>query len=345
MDEWLQANYVVIILSPIYKMVFQFSKYYNYIFPLTVTIMLSFIYSKYKSSEDDDEHMQNYNLVRKYLLNDSSLAQSKKPIIWIHMVYDINARWWPSFASRNTDDLNQPYQYLTLKSIIDKCGKDFNICLIDDDTFTNIIPGWSVDLSLVANPIKMKIRQLALAKILFHYGGFLLPSSFICFQNLAPLYNTLTDNGKMFVGELVARTDVSDKVDFFPSTKFMGCQKGSPMMFAYIGYLEITASTDFTEESRFTGANGRWCYEKISRGEMNMIPADMLGARDTTGKPVTLDVLMSNNFLNLSDRVQGLYIPADEILKRTAYQWFARLSAKQALETNTTIGKYLLINR
>jgi hypothetical protein len=62
-------------------------------------------------------------------------------------------------------------------------------------------------------------------------------------------------------------------------------------------------------------------------------------------KPVTLDRLMSNNFINLSDRVHGLYLPADEILKRTAFQWFARLSAKQALESNTTIGKYLLINR
>lgn len=323
----------------------KFSKYSHYIYPLTVTLILGFIYNKYKSKEDEDEHMQNYKVVRQYLLNDSSLAQSKKPIIWIHMVYDVNARWWPSFSSRNTDDLNQPYQYLTLKSIIDKCGKDFNVCLIDDDTFANILPGWTVDLSLVANPIKMKIRQLALAKVLYHYGGFLLPSSFICFQNLEPLYEKLTCGEKMFVGELVSRTDVSDKVNFFPSTKFMGCQKRCPMMFAYIGYLEISVSSDFTEESRFLGANGRWCYERIQRGEMNIIPADMLGARDTTGNTVTLDVLMSNNFLNLSDRVQGLYIPADEILKRTAYQWFARLSAKQALESNTTIGKYLLINR
>ena len=323
----------------------KFSKYSHYIYPLTVTLILSFIYNKYKSKEDDDEHMQNYKLVKQYLLNDSSLAQSKKPIMWIHMVYETNARWWPSFASRNTDDLNQPYQYLTLKSIIDKCGQDFNVCLIDDDTFGNIIPGWTVDLSLVANPIKMKIRQLALAKILYHYGGFLVPSSFICFQNLAPLYYNLTEGGKMFVGELVTHADVSDKVNFFPSTKFMGCQKGCHMMFAYIGYLEINTSTDFTEESRFIGAYGRWCYEKIQKRDMNMIPADMLGARDTAGKTVTIEILISNNFLNLSERVQGLYIPADEILKRTAYQWFARLSAKQALETNTTIGKYLLINR
>jgi hypothetical protein len=306
---------------------------------------MSLIYNRYKSVEDEDEHMRNYRLVKQYLLNDSSLAQSKKPIIWIHMVYEINARWWPSFSSRNTDNLNQPYQYLTLKSIIDRCGQDFNVCLIDDETFPNIIPGWTVDLSLVADPIKTKIRQLALAKILYNYGGFLLPSSFLCFQNLAPLYSTLTADGKMFVGELATRTDVADKVNFFPSTKFMGCQAGCHTMANFISYLEINTSTDFTAESHFLGSYNRWCYEKIQKGEMTMIPADMLGAKDTTGKPVTLEILMSNHFLNLSERVQGLYIPADEILKRLAYQWFARLSAKQALASDTMIGKYLLVNR
>jgi hypothetical protein len=306
---------------------------------------MSLIYNKYKASEDEDENMRNYRLVKQYLLNDSSLAQSKKPIIWIHMTYEANTRRWQSFFSRKTDDLNQPYQYLTLKSIIDKCGQDFNVCLIDDDTFTNILPGWTVDLSLVADPIKMKIRKLALAKVLYNYGGFLLPSSFLCFQNLTPLYERLTDGGKMFVGELIARTEVSDKVKFFPSTKFMGCKKGSQTMADYISYLEINVSTDFTAESKFMGAYNRWCYEKITRGEMNMIPADMLGVKDTAGKQVTLEILMGNTFLSLSERVQGIYIPADEILKRNAYQWFARLSAKQALESNTTIGKYLLINR
>jgi len=322
-----------------------FSQYKHIIYPLIVTITLSLLYNKYKVTEGEDENMKNYKLVRQYLLNDSSLAQSKKPIIWVHMVYDVNARWWPSFGSRNTDNLNQPYQYLTLKTIIDKCGDDFNVCLIDDDTFPNIIPGWTIDLSLVADPVKSKIRQLALAKVLYHYGGFLMPSSFICFQNLATLYSTLTAGDKMFVGEMLVRNGVSEKANFFPDTKFMGCIRGCNMMAQYINYLEVIASTDFTSDSNFNGAYGRWCFEKINQGEMNMISADLLGMSDAAGKQVTLEMLMSNNFLNLSGQVQGLYIPADEILKRNNYNWFARLSAKQALDSDTTIGKYLLIAR
>lgn len=315
------------------------NKYTHYIYPLTVTVILSFLYNKYKTVEEDDEHAKNYKLVKKYLLNNSSLAQNKKPIIWIHMIYEKNARWWPSFESRNTDNLNQPYLYLTLKSIIDKCGEDFNVCLIDDESFANILPGWSVDLSLVADPIKTKIRQLALARVLYNYGGMLLPGSFLCFKNLAPLY---TAGDKMFVGEMLARTD---QVNFFPDTRFMGCQKGCATMAKYINYLEILSSSDFTAESQFNASTSRWCYEKIIQNEMTLVPAEVLGMKDTKGKQNTLDVLMSNNFLNLSANTMGLYIPADDILKRTAYQWFARLSARQAMESDTTIGKYLLINR
>lgn len=134
-------------------------KYKNFVFPLIITIILSMIYNKYKSSAYDDENMNNYKIVKQYLLNDSSLAQSSKPIIWVHIVYEKNGRWWPSFGSRTTEDLNQPYQYLTLKSIIDKCGDDFNVCLIDDETFQNIIPGWNVDLSIVADPFINKIKD------------------------------------------------------------------------------------------------------------------------------------------------------------------------------------------
>jgi len=323
----------------------KFYKYKHFLYPIALLIIFRYLYNQYNVSDEEKDNMNNYKLVEKYLLNNSSLAQSKKPIIWLHMTYEKNARWWPSFSSRNTDDLNQPYQYLTMKTIIDKCGDDFNVCLIDDETFSNIIPGWNIDLSIIADPIKSKIRQLGLAKILYNYGGFLMPSSFICFQNMAPLYNKLTDNNKMFVGEMLVRNGVSEKMDYFPDTKFMGCKKDCPMMSNYINYLEIIASSDFTSESDFTGSYGRWCFEQINKNEMNMIPANVLGMKDEKGNQVTLDTLLSNNFINLCDKVQGLYIPADEILKRTAFQWFARLSARQALESDTMIGKYLLINR
>ena len=75
-------------------------KYKKYVLPIIITIIMSMVYKKYISSVDNDENMNNYNVVKQYLLSDSSLAQSSKPIIWIHIVYEKNGRWWPSFSSR-----------------------------------------------------------------------------------------------------------------------------------------------------------------------------------------------------------------------------------------------------
>ena len=136
----------------------------------------------YNSIDGDQEKMDDYKLVSDFLIN-GDLAKKTKPFLWIHLQYDVNARCWPSFFSRNTTLLNQPYHYITIKSIMDKCGEDFNICLIDDRTFNALIPGWTIDMSQVGDPLKSKIRELALAKILYHYGGCLIPGSLKCFKN------------------------------------------------------------------------------------------------------------------------------------------------------------------
>jgi hypothetical protein len=319
------------------------SKYYKYITYLIVSVGLGILYDRYKLHQQTEDNMDSYDIVQKFLLNDSGLA-TNKPIIWIHNTYDINARDWISFYSRNSTDLNQPYLMLSIKSIVDNNGADCNICLIDDNSFSKLIPGWAIDLSLVADPVKTKIRQLALAKLLFYYGGFLVPSSFICFQPLKPIYKVLTNDDKMFVGELVDRNSTSQFVDYFANTKFMGCNKECEMMKKYSSYLETLISSDYTSESDFLGAYGRWCNEMFNHGEINMIPAAMLGAKDSKGNVIGLERLINNSFVELSKNAIGLYIPADEILKRTAYQWFARLSAKQALSSDTMIGKYLLLS-
>jgi hypothetical protein len=337
--------------------------YSYYIYSLILTLVLGFFYNRYKHIEDVDEEQKSYRMVQQYLINTDMSTQplldkqQKKPILWIHMKYDVNARWWSSFYSRNSMDLNQPYLYLTIKSIIDSCGKDFNICLIDDESFTRLMPEWTLDVTLIADPIKSKIRELALANLLLKYGGFLVPPSFICFQSLEPLYrqktsvsastNTITNTitNTMFVAEMLNKTTTSSQMMYFPNTAFMGCLKGDQVMREYTSYLEKIVSQDYVDESTVTGAYGRWCFEKSQKGEVQVIPAEQLGIKDADGTALTIDRLIQKTYVNLAGNVLGLYLPADDIINRTAYNWFARLSAKQVLESDTTIGKYLLIAR
>ena len=328
-------------------------KYSNYIYTLIISLVIGFFYNRYKRFEDVDEEKASYALVQKYLINNTlaeeqesnALFKIKKPLLWIHMKYDVNARWWASFYSRNSTDLNQPYLYLTIKSIIDTCGQDFHICLIDDESFNKLMPDWTVDVSLLADPVKTKVRELALAKLLCKYGGLRVPPSFICFQSLLPLYSYYLSQHALFVGEMLNKTTSASQALYFPSATFLGCAKDTPLLQEYIHFLEHVISQDYVEESNILGAAGQWCLAKSLKGEVGIIPADVLGIKDADGAAIALDRLIQNTYVNLAGTVVGLYIPADDILNRTAYNWFARLSAQQVLESDTTIGKYLLISR
>jgi hypothetical protein len=316
----------------------------GYIYSLLLLIGANIIYNRYQKMNKKEEQIEAYELIKKYLLNESSLAKSTKPIIWIHNIYEVNSRWWANFQSRNTTELNQPYLYLTIKSIIDKCGDNFNICLIDDSSFKNILPGWTIDLHQIGDPVRSKIRDIALAKTLHAYGGCLVPSSFICLQNLNECYDKNTANGKMFVGEFINRNCTSTiNVVYAPTNKFMGCIKDCNKMKEYINYLEILASRDLTAQSIFIGNISCWLNTRIQKGDVILVSADKLGAKDENGKSVMLERLMNNSFINFADDIYGVYVPADDLLKRTKYNWFVRLSPEQVLESDTIIGKQLLV--
>ena len=122
---------------------------------LLIGILASLSYiSKYiKSKEDNLNKEFNANSINKYLLEQDEILKSSKPILWIHIPREKNARKIKNLGSPNSDDLNMPYVYLTVRSIIEKCGKSFTICLIDDDSFKKLLPGWEIDLDKLKNPI------------------------------------------------------------------------------------------------------------------------------------------------------------------------------------------------
>ena len=60
---------------------------------------------------------------------------------------------------------------------------------------------------------------------------------------------------------------------------------------------------------------------------------------------ILVDHLLEESSLNLC--MCSLYciiIPDEDILSRTKYQWFARLSPKQVFEANTQISKFMIIS-
>ena len=113
----------------------------------------------------------------------------------------------------------------------------------------------------------------------------------------------------------------------------------------YMEYLMDITARDQTEDMDFTGETTRWWLAKQAStpSAVSLVPPEELGVKTTTNKAILIEELLADVDVPISPTAAGIYIPEQEILKRSKYQWFARLSPKQVLESNTLIGKYILL--
>jgi hypothetical protein len=185
--------------------------------------------------------------------------------------------------------------------------------------------------------------MLGIAKLLYIYGGMLCPLSFVCLKDLSELYKKGTRGDKMFLCEMIDRNSTSLDMDFFPNLNFYGAPKECESVLALTHYIQQIISTDYTSESRFLGDFARWCKQRIEQGQINLIDGTEIGVKSIEGKQIVIDDLMSNHYLKICPDAYGIVIPSEEILNRRKFEWFACLSEKQVLQSDTIIGNYLLI--
>jgi len=324
--------------------------YNNLIISFLLIFAASFIYSKFRINVETNDKIDELNIVKKYLLNEGSditlqqLSSIKKPILWIHIDCALNSRKWSSFGSRNNKELNQDYLYLTIRSIINKCGQDFHIVLIDDDSIPLLLENWTINLSYLENPQKDYFRKLALVKILYNFGGLLMEPSFILFKSLKPIYDKVLNTKKMCVSEFANESKDAHQIKCMPSMKLIACIKNCPLIHEFENHLEILLSKDYSNEINVEDQINKWLFMKTQNNEIDYIDGKYIGTKDVNNKLIPLEELMGSSFIELNEITYGLYVPKDDLLKRNAYNWFVYLNSQQVLESNTNVGKYLLLS-
>lgn len=314
----------------------------NTIIIFSILAISSVLYKGYENKAKLNEMATQTDLLKKYFYNDDSTIKNDKPIIWIHLTHDVNSRWWQNFYSRNTTLLNQPYLYLTISSIINSCADNFNIYIIDDSSFTKLLPDLNIDILSTDDILRSHFRKLFISKILYKYGGVLVPSSFLCLNNLYTLYDEGIRKKGMFVCESVNRSNPYSNSNFTVSNKFMGCVKNNSMMLEYIKMLEYLISTDYTQSMDFRDSINNWCSTKILNNKINIISGKKIGIKTTHNKPILIEHLLGNGQIDMPDFTYGILIPADDILLRNKYMWFSRMSIGQILKSQLTISNYII---
>jgi hypothetical protein len=327
---------------------FEMKNVYYYLVAFIILTILAFVGNKFKSFFEGPS--DEYDLIRAYLLNESPLYGYNKPKIWIHSKFEYNARKWKSFQSRSSTDLNQPYVHLTIQSIIDHCGQDFHVCLIDDNTFSKLIPTWDIDIKSIAEPMKSHMRDIAMAELIYYYGGVSLPNTFICLSNLKDFYLEATQDDKAFVCESINHYEnillnKAGKKHFIPDIKIMGANKNNKIMKELATYLkERVYKGHFTNEHEFIGDVSAWCLAEIDKNNMNLVNGAIIGIKTAKGEPILLDDLMSDIYIDVSTSCIGIAVPGEEALRRTKYQWLPVISAEEVLKSDFMLAKYIKLS-
>lgn len=310
-----------------------------------IIIVVCLLYKKHEDKmilkENDD-----YYIIRKYLLIEGKEFEDieNKPIMFIHIDYEYNARNWLSFGSRSSCELNIPFLYFTLKSIIMHCDKSFHICIIDDSSFKKLLPDWKIEMKMLPDPIRTYTRQLGITKLLNKYGGMNVPLSFLCFKDLIGIYeNNINNISNVFVCETLDKNITNTYHNFYPNINFMGCTKDNECMKEMINFMELNISQDFTFQTKFLGSFDRWVNEKIKINVIKVVDGSLIGVKNNNGNQILLDNLMSDQYLNLNDNVYGILVPVKEILNRRKYEYYARMSKVQILESTCILSKHIMV--
>jgi hypothetical protein len=174
-------------------------------------------------------------------------------------------------------------------------------------------------------------------------------------------------NKKPIVGEMISRhsfsaSDADERFCPSPSAFLLSSHKKSQVLADYIDFLQRLISTDFTADSVIVGEISQWWKTQIVQGNVQLLPAKELGlatsplssSLDINDKissdsiheppqPILLEDLLGQTPFDLSPTAYGILIPSEDILKRPHYEWFASLSAKEAIQADTMISRYLLL--
>lgn len=314
-------------------------KIVNYLFAFVIITSIGMLYDRYLKKYDLDSTENHEKLIKHYLLND---GKNNKPILWIHTKNEINARNWLTFNSRNTKEVNQGYIEMCINSIMKHCSNSFKICLINDESFSKLLPTWAIDLNKLADPIKSHVRQLAFVKLLHSYGGLCLPNSTIVLKDLKPLMDTFLGDKDFFAVESLSRNKSADLLKFIPTVNIMGAYKHSTAAKQLLEYTQIQISNDNTSEMDFVGNLDIKLLDMFKKNEINVMDAKLFGIKDRNDKEVLIDDLMSSLPIKLSDDCYCIVIPKDELLKRTKYNWFVRLNKNQIIKADNNISNYLV---
>lgn len=289
--------------------------YQDYLLNTVFIIAVSVVFKQYVAPYlvPDEKY-----LVNKFLYNDN--YSTVKPYLWIYVPLEENSREWDTFNERKTKKINIPYVEYCMKTILVKNKGLFNICVVTDNDVGELIPDWKFRINELSEPIKNRVRRLAKLKLLYHYGGLVVPMSCLCLRSLRSLYVEAK------AGAFMVECDKSESV--------IGSRKGERSILEHMNNIELYVK-DMSNETEFNDF-----INSSAKKSITMLDRRLFGLESKEKEDIDLKDLLGQGGLELDDSKYCVYFPYDKILQSKMYGWFAKVKVEEIKYSNMEIAKY-----
>ena len=241
-------------------------------------------------------------------------------------------------------DLNKDYIHVCVESIIKYNGDNFNIFVVNDDSFRKLLNNFDVNINNIPEPIKSNVRKLGMCELLHKFGGMCVAKSFLCTKCLMPIYREGIKGNKMFCVENINRTPTSFEKKFLADDIIMGCNKNCEGMRLYKDYVDNVVKNDGTSQSKFLGVCREWLELEYEKLNVNKINGRLIGLKDSNNVYINMEKLFGVVDLNLDKHAVGIYVDEESLDKRHKFNWFNKLCKNDIFRSDTQIGNHMLLS-
>jgi hypothetical protein len=226
-------------------------------------------------------------------------------------------------------------EQLCAYSVMFHNANTFNVVLVTDADLDLLLPGWNVNIRTVPEAGRRMIRDIAMLRIVYHYGGMLVPSTFAA---TGPFAGTLSSPSGVPDGIVLAfetpTTGAEHDELFAPSGRFLYSRPLNPTLKQIINSLSASNGTH-AQAMAFHDKMADVMLQLQSTGKVRMLSGGTVGTQDADGRPVTLADAI-DGFPRASDSV-GITIPS-QVSTARKYGWLAKDTPRNILAGSTWLA-------
>lgn len=261
-----------------------------------------------------------------------------RPVMWIFVYPTTNSRNWADFGSRKMDAVNLPWVNLCVSSIVNQ-NPEYNIHIVTPTNLSLYLP----EITFAPSDIQHQeeLRDWIKWSLLAKYGGTWITPTCVCLESMYDI-TLLTESCEMAVIGCDSSTAVCLGDDDRVNTDVIAVRPKSAIAARIADAIGAFYNNKLASGYEFRQSEQYIVTQEIrkNRDSIMILPGGLDGTRTATGRPVSIENLLSQNEVAFPEKCRMVLMP-DDILRRDIWGWFNRMSEKQVLMSDMCISRLL----